>query len=218
MFTPADPEGLTNGLVVADPNLPNGWVHGRKYLGSFTIATTNVNSGANLSSTPGQFEVQTCNLGIAVGQKLTITANYSQDPPGTHNARVLTSLFSPPVTIATSAGPCIFVTTTASTGPGSLHNALGAVTNGAYVSFNIPGAGPHTFKHLRTATQLSPITMSPLTVIPSRCLPEHQSNPCHKQCCAESRPYFNQWERHANLSRCDHVLGIRHPTARLRRR
>jgi hypothetical protein len=47
--------------------------------------------------------LSTCDLGPN-GSKITVSANYSQDPPGTHNARVLTSLFSPPVTLGGAGG------------------------------------------------------------------------------------------------------------------
>jgi hypothetical protein len=85
---------LTNGLVVPDPFLTNGWVHGKKYLGSFAD-----NSSADLDPAPGAFAFNTCSLGLTNGSQITISANYSKDAPGTHNARVLTSLFSVPVTV-----------------------------------------------------------------------------------------------------------------------
>jgi hypothetical protein len=91
-----DPEGLTNGLVVPDPFLTNGWVHGKTYLGSFTD-----NSSLDLDPAAGSFAFNTCALGLSLGTQITISANYSKDPPGTHNARVLTSLFSPPATVLT---------------------------------------------------------------------------------------------------------------------
>jgi hypothetical protein len=95
-----DPEGLVNGLVVPDPFLTNGWVHGKTYLGSFTD-----NSSADRDPAVGSFAFNTCSLGLTNGALITISANYSKDPPGTHNARVLTSLFSNPVNV--SAGVVI---------------------------------------------------------------------------------------------------------------
>jgi hypothetical protein len=89
-----DPSGLTNGLVVPDPNLPNGWVQGVKYLGSFTD-----NGPEDSNPAPGQFQFSIASLGLTNGTPVTVSANYSMDPPGTHNGRTLTSLFSPPVSL-----------------------------------------------------------------------------------------------------------------------
>ena len=134
-----DPEGLTNGLVVPDPYLTNGWVHGKTYLGSLAD-----NGIFDSDPAPGAFNFSICQLGLAAGTKITISANYSKDPPGTHNARVLTSLFSPPGTL--SAATCLTVNTTSLTpGPGekNLAMAMAGLTDGATVTFNIPGPGPH---------------------------------------------------------------------------
>src|SRR6185436_1466080 len=42
---------------------------------------------------------------LTAGSRVTVSANYSKDAPGTHNARVLTSLFANPVAVA--AGTCL---------------------------------------------------------------------------------------------------------------
>jgi len=131
-----DPEGLTNGLVVPDPFLTNGWVHGKTYLGSFVD-----NSWADQNPAVGAFDFNICNLGLSGGTEVTISANYSKDAPGTHNARVLTSLFSVPR--ALTAANCFVVTSAASSGAGSFSNALYTLVDGGYITFNLAGAGPH---------------------------------------------------------------------------
>jgi hypothetical protein len=107
-----DPEGLVNGLEEPDANLPNGWVQGSNYLASFVL-----DSSADRDPSPEGFAFDICSLGLAVGTMVTVSANYSQDPPGTHNARVLTSLFSTPMALAngiaitsiTSAGSSVTI-------------------------------------------------------------------------------------------------------------
>lgn len=80
-----DPQGLTNSV----PELPGAFIQGSVYLGSFVEG-----SPADLNPNPGEFEFNISQLKLAVGTPLTITANYSQDPVGTHNGLVLTSPFS----------------------------------------------------------------------------------------------------------------------------
>ncbi|MBM3835367.1 MAG: hypothetical protein FJ403_19245 [Verrucomicrobia bacterium] len=97
----ADPEGLVNGKVVNDPTLPNGWVQGQKFLGTYT-------DGSADDSNPkaGEFEFNLASLGIAPGTKITVSAIYSKDPPRTKNGRSLASAFSAPVALAQGvAGP-----------------------------------------------------------------------------------------------------------------
>jgi hypothetical protein len=81
----ADPEGLTNSV----PEVPDAFVQGSVYLGTFVEG-----SAADLNPAPGEFDFDMARLNLAIGTKLTATANYSQDPVGTHNARTLTSPFS----------------------------------------------------------------------------------------------------------------------------
>jgi hypothetical protein len=89
-----DPEGLTNQV----PELPGGFVQGLTYLGSFVEGSTN-----DFNANPGEFDFDISRLNLAAGSSLTITANYSQDPVGTQNARTLTSPFSS--VVQTRTGP-----------------------------------------------------------------------------------------------------------------
>lgn len=96
-----DPEGWTNGQLFALPELTdgltytNGFPQGSKYLASFPVS----NSGA--------FALNVSRLDLGPGP-ITVTANYSADPPGTTHGRTHTSNFSTPGSLlpgnATSAG------------------------------------------------------------------------------------------------------------------
>lgn len=87
----ADPEGIQTGIEASVPELPDGWVQGRRLLASFVEGST-----ADLNPNPGQFEFNITGLG---GGNLTLTANYSKEPVGSPNAKFLTSPFSAPVAI-----------------------------------------------------------------------------------------------------------------------
>lgn len=80
-----DPEGLARRI----PELPNGMIQGLTYLGSFVEG-----SSTDLNPNPGEFSFDISRLNIPKGTQLTATANFSQEPSGTHNAPVLTTLFS----------------------------------------------------------------------------------------------------------------------------
>jgi hypothetical protein len=101
----ADPEGWTNGqkfqwseLSYTDPvtsqTAYDGFAQGKTYLGSFV-------KGGPLDANPsaGNFDLDVSGLNLSPGAFVTITANYSGDLPGTHNARTQTSNFSRPVTL-----------------------------------------------------------------------------------------------------------------------
>jgi hypothetical protein len=96
-----DPEGWSNGMLFLFSELTdsstftNGFAQGRTYLGTF------VDNGP-LDSDPavGSFNFNAAGLGLAPGTRITVTANYSQDPPGTYHGRTHTSNFSDPVTLA----------------------------------------------------------------------------------------------------------------------
>lgn len=92
----ADPEGITNGMALEIPELPNGFVQGRAYLASFAD-----NSLADLDPAPGAFRFDLGALAFS-GKTVTITANYSIEPPGTSNATVVTSPFSEPMVVSSS--------------------------------------------------------------------------------------------------------------------
>ena len=89
-----DPVGLTNGMAAMDPDLTNGWVQGLTYLGSFVEGSAN-----DLNPAPGAFEFDISKLDLKGATSLTITANYSKSPAGTHNAITLTSPFADPVAL-----------------------------------------------------------------------------------------------------------------------
>ncbi|MBM3835371.1 MAG: hypothetical protein FJ403_19265 [Verrucomicrobia bacterium] len=89
-----DPEGLANKSA----ELKNGSIQGLTYLGSFVEGSTN-----DFNANPGEFDFDISRLGLAAGTSLTVTANYSQAPVGTHNAIVLTSPFAN--LMQTKAGP-----------------------------------------------------------------------------------------------------------------
>jgi hypothetical protein len=98
----ADEEGWTNGQVFQFSELAytnslgetlyNGFVQGRTYLGSFVD-----NGLQDLDPAPGQFVFDVSSLNISVSDLVTVAANYSADPPGTHNGRTHTSNFAMPI-------------------------------------------------------------------------------------------------------------------------
>jgi hypothetical protein len=100
----ADEEGWTNGqmlqlLELAYTNatgdtLYYGFAQGRTYLGSFVD-----NGPQDLDPTPGQFDFDISSFNIPVSALVTVAANYSADPPGTHNGRTHTSNFAMPITL-----------------------------------------------------------------------------------------------------------------------
>ncbi len=96
----ADPEGWTNGQAftfteLLDPNtgIFGGFSQGRTYLGSFAD-----NGPLDRDPTPGEFDLDISALNLGSGF-VTVTANYSADPPGTHNGRVQTSEFAVPIVV-----------------------------------------------------------------------------------------------------------------------
>ena len=68
----ADPIGMTNGMAAGIPELPQGFVQGLSYLGSFTEATA-----ADLDPQPGAFAFDISRLNVPAGSSLTVTANYT---------------------------------------------------------------------------------------------------------------------------------------------
>jgi hypothetical protein len=87
-----DQEGWINGQAfdlaeLTDNNTyTNGFAQGSKYLKTFAVANT------------GTFDLDLSGLELGTGN-VTITANYSADPPGTHRGRTQTSNFSAPATL-----------------------------------------------------------------------------------------------------------------------
>ncbi len=100
----ADEEGWTNGQLFQFSELAYtnsvgdtqyyGFAQGRVYLGSFVD-----NGPQDLDPAPAQFDFDISSINIPVNELVTITANYSADPPGTHNGRVHTSNFAMPITL-----------------------------------------------------------------------------------------------------------------------
>jgi len=109
----ADEEGWTNGqqfqfaeLSYTDPNTletkHHGFPQGRDFLGSFAD-----NGPQDLNPATGQFEFDISALNVSPDQLVTLAANYSADPPGTHNGRTHTSNFAFPIVL--QAAPHISV-------------------------------------------------------------------------------------------------------------
>lgn len=100
-----DPEGWTNGMLFTfqelfTPDLSsyNGFPQGRKYLGSFVD-----NGPSDSDPVVGSFSLDVSALDVGASP-VTVTANYSADPPGTHNGRTHTSNFSNPITVLPTVG------------------------------------------------------------------------------------------------------------------
>jgi len=85
-----DPEGWSNGRLfnlfeMTDYfSYTNGFAQGLKYAGSRTVPNT------------GTFDVDISGMDLGLGA-VTVTVNYSADPPGTRRGRVHTSNFASPV-------------------------------------------------------------------------------------------------------------------------
>ncbi len=93
-----DPEGIATGKAVDAALYPDGWVQGKTYLGSFVV-----DGPGDLNPAAGAFEFDISSLNVPLNTQLTVTANYSKSPAGTHNADTVTSLFSVPVTVKVAA-------------------------------------------------------------------------------------------------------------------
>jgi hypothetical protein len=98
----ADEEGWINGQLFQLPELAYtnstgdtqyyGFAQGRNYLGSFVD-----NGPQDLDPVPGEFDFDISSFNIPVSELITISANYSPDPIGTHNGRTVTSDFAVPI-------------------------------------------------------------------------------------------------------------------------
>jgi hypothetical protein len=150
----ADPEGWANGkkfglapLVIN--GVTNGFAEGKTYVGSLRD-----NGPYDLDPTVGSWRFNVgpggANLGLNPGDLVTVAANYSDTPlagtaVGATGAAVHTSNFSKPVTLQVPHR-IILVTTTASSGPGSLTQGILDAAASAdpinTIAFNIPGTGP----------------------------------------------------------------------------
>jgi len=95
-------------LITPDGSFTNGFAQGRKYLGSF------VDNGPKDSNPAiGQFNLDLSGLDLGPGS-VTVTANYSADPPGTHNGRTHTSNFSNPIGLIPGGAISVGLTNTVS--------------------------------------------------------------------------------------------------------
>lgn len=116
----ADPEGITNGIAQAIPELPDGFVQGRTYLGSFVV-----DGPADLNPAAGAFEFNIASLNVPLNTQLTVTANYQAT--GGPTAPTITSLFALPVAAKAVSVPITIGSTT---------------NNGASLTLNWSGGNP----------------------------------------------------------------------------
>jgi hypothetical protein len=100
-----DTEGWSNGQAFAlseliDPNtsVAGGFPQGKKYIGSFPVANT------------GSFSISLPALADVGLGRVTVTANYSQDPAGTALGRTATSDFANPVYILPGGAASVSLT------------------------------------------------------------------------------------------------------------
>src|SRR5262249_46940768 len=90
-----DPEGWNNGKLfnfyelTDNSTYSNGFPQGKTYLGSFVD-----NGPYDRDPAVGSFNFNAAALNLTAGTDITITSNYSADPPGTHNSPTHTSNFS----------------------------------------------------------------------------------------------------------------------------
>lgn len=94
-----DPEGWSNGIALALPDLTvggtvSGFPAGKAFLGTFVD-----NGPLDRNPSVGAFDLDISQLHLAAGTQVIVTANYSMDPAGTHNGRTHTSNFSNPVAL-----------------------------------------------------------------------------------------------------------------------
>ncbi len=73
----ADPVGITNGTAAGIPELPQGFLQGLTYLGSFTEG-----AAEDLNKQAGAFEFDISKLNVPARTQLTVTANYTGTPVG----------------------------------------------------------------------------------------------------------------------------------------
>lgn len=108
----ADPVGIATGQAALIPELPNGFVQGRTFLGSF------VDDGPeDADKTPGKFDFDIARLGLTEAL-ITITANYATGPATDKSTVAITSPFSDPVTVSGGTVGELKFTTIAKTAQG----------------------------------------------------------------------------------------------------
>ena len=91
-----DSEGLANSV----PELSDAFLQGAFYIGSFVEGSSD-----DLNPAEGEFEFNILGLNLAQDTLLTATANFSEEPAGTHNARTLTTPFAQPIALGEAPAP-----------------------------------------------------------------------------------------------------------------
>ena len=144
-----DPEGWTNGMAFNLPELngTNGIPQGRAYLGSFVD-----NGPADRDPAVAKFNFGAGALNIPSGTQITVTANYSADPPGTTRGRTHTSNFSNPVTVrvpvritsVSRSGTTLTINWSGGTGPYTLQKANTITGGWSNVTTGIAGTSTST--------------------------------------------------------------------------
>jgi hypothetical protein len=118
-----DREGWNNGMLFALPELTdnssytNGFSQGSKYLASFPVPNS------------GSFDLDLSDLDLGSGL-VTLTVNYSADPPKTHHGRTHTSNFSNPGILLPGSVASVGLTTVVPDVPLWYNKAGNFVTNG----------------------------------------------------------------------------------------
>ena len=90
----ADPAGIALGKALSIPELPEGFVQGGAFLGSFQD-----NGPDDQDPAAGVFDLNVASLGLVEGL-VTVTANFASGPVGEAGTIVLTSPFSPPLQVS----------------------------------------------------------------------------------------------------------------------
>lgn len=147
-----DPESWTNGQSVVSAQqwfgmtdvatYTNGFANGKALLGTFED-----NGPLDRNPAVAAFNFNAAALGIPGGTEITVTANYSADPPGTFRGRTHTSNFSNPVRLApvfrinsaTRAGNLLTITWSGGTGPFTLQKKSPIGGNWGNVASGIAG-------------------------------------------------------------------------------
>jgi hypothetical protein len=153
----ADPAGIALGKALGLPELPEGFVQGATFLGSFRD-----NGPQDRDPAAGRFDLDISSVGLT-GGLVTVTANYVSVPAGAAGTTVLTSPFSLPLQVqGGGAGELRFTTITVVaqgiriewTGGGELQasNAPGAAWQtvvGAASPYVAPATGSQRLFRLR---------------------------------------------------------------------
>jgi hypothetical protein len=94
-----DPEGVQTGAAKGVPEFASGWIQGKQYLGSFPV-----DAAGDQDAAAGAFDFDITSLHLGTNVQLTVTANYFLTSTNLHEAAVVTSPFSLPVTLQQGSG------------------------------------------------------------------------------------------------------------------